>query len=406
MEKKKIRFFALILAIGIVFISLYASSATEKEGDTKAFVDVKETDWFCSDVEYVYEKGLMNGISESNFSPNDNTTRGMIVTILWRLENEPSVSNQNTFFDVENDTYYYHAIAWAAENKIVNGYNDTSFGPEDSITREQLATIFYRYATHKQIDVETASDLDKFIDKNEISSYAMESMQWAYANEIITGTATDSISPKGDATRCQIAAVLKRLCENVLLNINIKDESDNKTNEDKNISSHNSNTSSKNHSIPSYGGGPSEDNDNEEEIVIQQPTIKVNTVYGKPGEVIRVNLDLHKNPGILGMILSLEYDEAAMKLIRVENGEAVADVLTLTPSGNLNSGVRFVWDGIDLSSDDIKDGQLLTLDFELLDNVVIGKRYPLKLQYDVGDIVDVNLNEANPRIYQGFIEIE
>lgn len=381
------------------------------------FSDLSEKNWFFSDVQYVLEQKLMNGTSETTFSPNNSTTRGMIVTILWRLDGEPEFEIGKSFHDVEDDKYYYNAVAWASANEIVSGYDDTTFGPEDFITREQLATILYRYTSYKELNVSSDTDIRKFKDFEEISEYAVNAMKWANANGIITGITSDTISPKGNATRCQVAAILKRICENIL-NMNEGNSLKEQPNTEKEVSTETSKPSADSKedvSSPSdeptlgAGGGPNEDDEDNtihDEIIVEQPAIKVNTAYGKPGDIIEVTLDLQKNPGILGMILSLEYDETAMNLMRAVNGEAVSNVLTLTPSRTLNSGVRFVWDGLEVNTSDIKNGTFLTLEFEILDDVTVGKRYPLKISYNSGDIVDTQLNEINPRIYQGYIEIE
>ncbi|MDD6763099.1 MAG: S-layer homology domain-containing protein [Clostridiales bacterium] len=415
MQKSK-KIYLLVLLIVISSILFVAGTSLSTASVTKNFSDVNEKDWFFSDVQYVRGKALMNGISETTFAPNDCTTRGMIVTILWRLDGDPQIVNKIPFSDVISEKYYYNAVGWASANRIVSGYNDTAFGPEDYITREQLAAILYRYASYKELNISSNKDINNFKDFEEISEYAVEAMKWANANGIITGITSETISPKGNATRCQVAAILKRMCENIL---NAKDDSpleenQNTEKEDYTITNKPSadlseDTSSSDNVPPSGAGDNSTTDDSNnihEEIIVEQPAIKVNTAYGKPGEVIEVTLYLQKNPGILGMILSLEYDETAMRLLSVENGEAVSDVLTLTPSKTLDSGVRFVWDGLEVNSTDIKNGTLLTLKFEISDSVTIGKRYSLKFNYTPGDIVDTDLNEVNPRIYQGYIEIE
>lgn len=396
--------------------NLSLKSVESTANSIKHFSDVSEKDWFFSDVQYVSNKKIMNGTSDTTFEPNVPTTRGMIVTILWRLDGEPKVSSKKSFSDVKDNAYYYQAVTWAAENKIVSGYNDTYFGPEDFINREQLAAIFYRYIAFKDFDVSCSTDISQFEDVDQIDDYAIDAMNWAYAKKIIAGTASNTISPKGNAARCQVAAILKRVCEKILdtkdtndFGDKVFDNKEDSAKTNKPSSDLSEDTSSSGYVPPSDAGGDSETDDSDniyEEIVKEQPVIKVNTAYGKPGDVAEVTLDLQKNSGILGMILSLEYDETSMRLLSAENGAAVSDVLTLTPSNTLNSGVRFVWDGLEVSSTDIKNGTLLTLKFEILDSVTIGKRYPLKINYNPGDIVDTDLNEVNPRIYQGYIEIE
>ena len=175
------------------------------------FADVKAGDWFYDDVAYVYEQGMMTGVSGSMFAPGSNTTRGMIVTILYRLEGEPAVSGGSGFADVPSGSYYEKAIAWAAENGIVSGFDAARFGPDENITREQLAAILYRYAAFKGIGASGAESLDGFTDAGSVSAYALEAMRWAVGNGIVTGTGT-ALAPAGTASRSQAAAMLHRFC--------------------------------------------------------------------------------------------------------------------------------------------------------------------------------------------------
>ncbi len=182
---------------------------------SQSFTDVKSSDWFFNAVNYVKEKGLMNGSSTTEFSPNQATTRGMIVTILYRLAGSPEVTIDDEFSDVKSGTYYEDAIAWANANNIAFGYSNGNFGPNDTITREQLATILYRYANFMGYDVSKTSDLSGFSDAAKVSSYAQEAFSWVNAAEMITGTSTTTLSPTGAATRAQVATILMRLCENI-----------------------------------------------------------------------------------------------------------------------------------------------------------------------------------------------
>ncbi len=183
--------------------------------DTGSFTDVKETDWFYEDVAYVCEHDMMNGTSATEFSPELTTTRAMIVTILHRLEGTPQVSAAS-FSDVPEGTYYTEAVAWAAENGIVNGYKNGLFGPDDNITREQMAAILYRYSNYKGYDMAVSGDISTFTDAVHINSYAAEAMQWANAKGLITGVTATTLEPQGNATRAQVAAILNRFCKNIV----------------------------------------------------------------------------------------------------------------------------------------------------------------------------------------------
>ena len=181
------------------------------------FIDVGGDDWFYDDVAYVYENGLMNGTSETTFSPYISTTRGMIVTILYRMDGKPAVFEACPFTDVKAGAYYERAIVWAAENGIVKGYGNGCFGPDDQITREQMAAILYRYAKNRGLDVSVGENTNilSYDDALDISEYAVPTMQWACGAQIIHG-ADGRLTPGAKATRAQVAAILHRFCENVL----------------------------------------------------------------------------------------------------------------------------------------------------------------------------------------------
>ena len=174
------------------------------------FPDVTEGDWFYDAVRCAYETGLMDGVGDSLFAPNSQTTRAQLVTILYRLAGEPEPGGDSGFSDVAAGTWYTDAVAWAAENGIVNGTTDTTFAPGDDITREQLVTVLYRYAESMGYDVSASADLSGFSDAGDIQSYATEALSWAVAQGLLQGFEDDTIRPGGTATRAQIAAVLMR----------------------------------------------------------------------------------------------------------------------------------------------------------------------------------------------------
>ena len=179
------------------------------------FHDVTEGDWFYEAVRCAYETGLMDGVGDNLFAPNSQTTRAQLVTILYRLEGEPEVSGTSGFTDVEAGTWYTDAVAWAAANGIVNGVSETEFAPGKDITREQLATILFRYAEAKGYDVSARADLSAYTDADQIQSYAAESVAWAVAEGLIQGFEDNTLRPAGNATRAQIATILMRFCEGV-----------------------------------------------------------------------------------------------------------------------------------------------------------------------------------------------
>jgi hypothetical protein len=198
-----------------VSVSAAFTKSEEKPEQIAGFTDVLTTDWFADAVQYAVDNGMMNGTSETTFRPNGTTTRGMIVTILYRLEKEPAVDNGAGFADVAADQYYADAVAWASANDIVTGYSEEKFGPDDSITREQFAAILYRYAQYKKIDVTATADLSGYTDAAQISAYAETAMKWANGEGLITGVTDTMLKPAGNATRAQAATILMRFCEEV-----------------------------------------------------------------------------------------------------------------------------------------------------------------------------------------------
>lgn len=211
--KKSDTVYTFTMPASAVTVGVSYAKADETPSKT-TFNDVSANDWFASAVDYVTGKGMMNGTADNTFSPKANTTRGMVVTVLYRLENQPSTSAAS-FTDVASGAYYANAVAWANANGIVSGYGSGKFGPNDKVTREQLAAILYRYAQYKKYDVSGANSLDGYTDVQSVSSYAVPALQWANAAGVVTGKSGSKLDPKGYATRAEVAAMLMRFCENV-----------------------------------------------------------------------------------------------------------------------------------------------------------------------------------------------
>ena len=177
------------------------------------FADVSGSDWFYNDVRYVYEKGIMDGTGADRFSPNAPLTRAMIVTILYRMAGSPAMSGASDFKDVDSNKWFAKAVAWAAANGIVNGYGDSLFGPNDPVTREQLAAILYRYAVYGGMTAVTLEEnLGSFADTAQLSAYAIQAMNWAVGQGLINGSGSNLV-PKAQATRAQVAAIIHRYLE-------------------------------------------------------------------------------------------------------------------------------------------------------------------------------------------------
>lgn len=175
------------------------------------FVDVNSGAWYYDAVSFVYNKGIMNGVTSTTFEPNSTITRGMVVTMLWRMAGEPYVSG-GSFSDVASGRYYSTAVAWAAKNGIVDGYSSTVFGVNDPVTREQFATILYRYAKYMGYST-TGSSLTGYYDANSVSSWARDAMGWAVRNGIITGSGNSRLNPTGTASRAEVAQMFMSFYE-------------------------------------------------------------------------------------------------------------------------------------------------------------------------------------------------
>ena len=188
-----------------------------KPGDrpdvTLPYTDVSQSDWFYPHVAFAYERAWMTGTSETTFSPEETTTRAMLVTVLYRMEGKPAVDAASGFSDVSSGSYYADAVAWAKANGIVNGTSETTFSPNEPVTREQTAAILYRYAKYNGYDVEKTADLTAYADAAAIHSYAKNAMSWAVAAGILNGVSSTSLEPTGSATRAQVATVLTRFAQ-------------------------------------------------------------------------------------------------------------------------------------------------------------------------------------------------
>ena len=213
--KKSDTVYTFTMPASAVKVGVSYVKATETPSETK-FNDVSANDWFASAADYVTANAMLNGTADNTFSPKANTTRGMVVTVLYRLENQPSTSAAS-FTDVASGAYYANAVAWANANGIVSGYGSGKFGPNDKVTREQLAAILYRYAQYKKYDVSVGEDTNilSYDDAQSISSYAIPAIQWACGAGVVTGKSGSKLDSKGNATRAEVAAMLMRFCENV-----------------------------------------------------------------------------------------------------------------------------------------------------------------------------------------------
>lgn len=385
--KSIFRILTLCLIFGIFISSVYA----------EGFSDVGENDWFYQDVLFVSDKGLMMGTDTDKFSPNDTTTRGMIVTVLWRLDGKIQ-ETENPFSDVNSEEYYYNAVSWAYKNGIVSGYDATTFGANDFITREQLAAIMYRYAEYNGYDISNKLSLDKYQDSNDVSEYSVSAFEWANANGIITGVADDTLLPKGNALRCQVASIFKRFSDKFAEK---EVAVENEKNKESKI-------------IVSGGGGtntntnaPAKPTDNQPEIEEEgdNVTLTVGNATVNAGDDVSISVEVKNNPGILGMLLTIAYQIDCIELTDAQNGEAFDGVLYFTKPEAFSGEDNFIWDGADISDENIKDGVFLNLEFHIPETTPSGT-YPIRLSYEEEAIADKDLREIIPKVINGYIKVK
>lgn len=206
------------LASNIATITVVHGTKAE-EPWVNPFRDVTESDWFYDDVRFANQNGLFNGVEKDLFAPEEPMTRGMLVTVLWRLDGETAPKTATTFTDVDVNAYYADAVAWAAESGVVNGIGGNKFDPEGNVTREQIAAILFRYASLKGVDTAARANLATFPDAEKTSAYAHDALSWAVAAELVKGTKEGStiyLDPQGSATRAQVAAILSRYAQNIV----------------------------------------------------------------------------------------------------------------------------------------------------------------------------------------------
>lgn len=431
-KKKGILIASVFLLIGISMVIAYASfnsnvydsgSTESTQNNKKIFSDVDESDWFYADVNYVNEHDLMKGTGENNFSPYEETTRGMIVTILWRLEGEP-LEEGTLFEDVGTDAYYHAAIQWASNHQIVSGYSESIFGPDDETTREQMITIMYRYAAYKNYDTTKKAALDGYADRDTISEFAVDAIMWGYGNNIIEGTSSTTLSPTDTVQRCQVAAIIHRFCSQFIQASDITPEEFNSINDSMaNTITTGNNHEQNNQDHGQSGGGFSSNSDSDSEtnktdetteesagssesnIVGDYARLVVRGSEATAGDNTQISVVIENNPGILGMTLIAYYDESYCSLESVSQGDVFDGVLDLTTSKALNSGVKFMWDGIDISDEQVKDGTAILMNFQISENAPEGK-IPITIKCYDGDVVDRDLKSIPLQIENGYISVK
>ena len=180
------------------------------------FADVPASAWYYNAVEYVYENGLMSGVSGGRFAPDDTLTRAMLVQTLYAMEGKPQVSGGEDFSDVEEGDWYAAAVAWAAENGLVSGVGGDRFAPNDALTREQMALILYRYAQNEGYKTsQSGKGTEGYLDASSISSYAVKAMDWAVNAGLLSGKGNNTLAPTAGATRAEVAQIFMMFCQEV-----------------------------------------------------------------------------------------------------------------------------------------------------------------------------------------------
>ena len=209
----KRKWFPMLIALLLAVLTIAGSAAD------LPFTDVKADAWYYEAVQYVYEKELFAGVTTTTFEPDAPMTRAMLVSVLWRLEGRPEASGVNPFSDVQDGKWYTSGVLWAASKEIVSGFPNGTFAPDDSITREQMASLIMRYATYKGIELVQGASLDSFVDADKVQGWSKEAVAWAVAAGIISGNKQGDVytlAPQASATRAQVASILMRFIENVL----------------------------------------------------------------------------------------------------------------------------------------------------------------------------------------------
>ena len=211
----KRKWLPMLIALVLALVTIAGSAAS------LPFTDVKADAWYYDAVQYVYEKELFAGVTNTTFEPNTTMTRAMLVSVLWRLEGRPEAPATNPFSDVKSGEWYTDGVLWAASKGIVSGFEDGTFGPAGSVTREQMASIMMRYAGYKEIKIGESASLSSFADAEKVQNWAKEAMSWAVSVGIISGNKNGDVytlAPQSGATRAQVASILMRFIENVLQN--------------------------------------------------------------------------------------------------------------------------------------------------------------------------------------------
>lgn len=409
--KAKMTIAAVILAGAVILVGATGNRAA------KAFDDVADDAWYKESVTYVSEHDIMTGVGEKTFDPDGTVTRGMLVTILYRMEGSPATDATLPFQDVASGSYYEKAVIWAANAGIVSGYSESVFGPDDPVTREQTSTILCRYTNAKGYDVSAKASLSDYEDEGTISAYAKDAMAWAVQASLIQGMGEKTLAPRGQTTRAQMAAIITRYHgvkwekkDGAAGDTTLPEDPKKEDSKPETPSGNQNNTNGKDNATggnqnagTSGSGSGSEDKTPTD---TKTPTLSVSNVSASAGENnVEVTVSVQNNPGILGMVLSVAYDESALTLTDASIGDAVKDTLNMTKPGEFKSQCRFVWDGEQIQKKDVHDGSIITLKFSASKSAAAG-RYPIDIFFNDGDIVDNELKQLDFGVVNGSVTLK
>lgn len=409
--KAKMTIAAVILAGAVILVGATGNRAA------KAFDDVADDAWYKESVTYVSEHDIMTGVGEKTFDPDGTVTRGMLVTILYRMEGSPATDATLPFQDVASGSYYEKAVIWAANAGIVSGYSESVFGPDDPVTREQTSTILCRYTNAKGYDVSAKVSLSDYKDEGTISAYAKDAMAWAVQASLIQGMGEKTLAPRGQTTRAQMAAIITRYHgvkwekkDGSVGDTTLPEDPKKEDSKPETPSGNQNNTNGKDNATggnqnagTSGSGSGSEDKTPTD---TKTPTLSVSNVSASAGENnVEVTVSVQNNPGILGMVLSVAYDESTLTLTDASIGDAVKDTLNMTKPGEFKSQCRFVWDGEQIQKKDVHDGSIITLKFSVSKSAAAG-RYPIDIFFNDGDIVDNDLKQLDFEVVNGSVTVK
>ena len=197
----------------IVNVTFKTADIRHENCPSAPYLDVDQSLWYHEFIDYVIENGIMVGTGTNTFEPAANLSRAMMVRIFYNIEGQPATTGAVTFTDVSQGDWYYDAVAWASANDIVTGYGATAFGPNDNVTREQMVTMLYRYARYKSYDTSSRGDLSAFVDRDSVSDWAMDAMQWAVGTALVNGRDATHLAPTGTATRAEVATIMTKYCK-------------------------------------------------------------------------------------------------------------------------------------------------------------------------------------------------